>query len=195
MSAVAADLLDRIRAVALDEFAERGYHAATLASIAARAGTSKQNVLYHFGSKQTVLAAALEPLLAAIDRFDAEFAAGRVGDPARAAVDLLLEHDRAIGLVLFHFAGLPDHTVAERAMQVFDRIAGEIVPDDPLGSMRFTVAMSGFAYVTVAKGIDRGRGVGREALSAALDDPDTAAELLRGMLGLAAPARLEKETV
>ena len=191
MSVAAPDLLDRIRAVALDEFAERGYAAATLASIAARAGTSKQNVLYHFGTKQALLDVALEPLLAAVRRFDEDFAAGRVADPARAAVDLVLEHDLAIGLVLFHFAGLPDHAIAEYSLGVFERVARHLLPGDPLAALRFTMALSGFAYVMVARTADDSLTDHRAALAAVLDEPDRAAGLLRELLGLATPNREE----
>ena len=188
MPVAAPDLLARIPAVALEEFAERGYEAASLASIAARAGTSKQNVLYHFGTKQALLAEALEPLLAAIVRFDDDFAAGRVADPARAAVDLVLEHDRAIGLVLFHFASLPDHAIADRALDVFERVAAHLLPGDPRATIRFTIALSGFAYVVAAKRFEREVAAERAGLAAALDDRELSAQLLREMRGLPAGA-------
>lgn len=185
MAIAAPELLDRIRAVALDEFAERGYNAATLASIAARAGTSKQNVLYHFGTKQALLAAALEPLLDAIGRFDADYAAGRVGDPALAAVDLLVEHDQAIGLVLFHLASLPDHRVAEQAMSVFGRVAANLLPDDPQAPLRVTMALAGLAYVIAAQRLEPLGAVGLDARTGDLADRRVAAAMLRDMIGLA----------
>jgi AcrR family transcriptional regulator len=49
-----------IVASALDVFAERGYKGASLAVIAERVGLTQQGILYHFGSKQRLLIAALE---------------------------------------------------------------------------------------------------------------------------------------
>jgi AcrR family transcriptional regulator len=49
---------DVLRA-ALDVFSERGFHKASLAEIAARAGMTHAGVLHHFGSKEQLLIAVL----------------------------------------------------------------------------------------------------------------------------------------
>lgn len=54
---------ETILAAALDTFAEGGFHAARLEAIAERAGMSKQNLLYYFGTKAAIHAAVLEQLL------------------------------------------------------------------------------------------------------------------------------------
>jgi AcrR family transcriptional regulator len=55
---------DRRRAVVLDSaahvFAERGYHAASIAEIARRAGITKPVIYHHFASKQELHTAAFE---------------------------------------------------------------------------------------------------------------------------------------
>ncbi|MEV1171487.1 TetR family transcriptional regulator [Nonomuraea sp. NPDC049784] len=65
------DTRSRILQVALDLFAAQGYHATSIREIAERLGLTKTAVLYHFPSKDEIVAALAEPLLtdmeAAID--------------------------------------------------------------------------------------------------------------------------------
>lgn len=51
-----------ILAVAMDVFLERGYHAASMDAIAARAGVSKITVYAHFSSKQALFSAIIAEL-------------------------------------------------------------------------------------------------------------------------------------
>ncbi|PFG18638.1 TetR/AcrR family transcriptional regulator [Serinibacter salmoneus] len=53
---------------AIDVIAERGYHAASLASIAARAGVAKSALLYYFDSKDALLRQVLEEVFAEIEK-------------------------------------------------------------------------------------------------------------------------------
>lgn len=48
---------------ALDVFSEQGLSGATLEQIATKSGLSKQNIIYHFGSKDAIYKALLESLL------------------------------------------------------------------------------------------------------------------------------------
>lgn len=58
--------------------AERGYSALTLDAVGAATGTSKGGVLYHFPTKEALVAALLEELTAG---FDADQAAAHAADP------------------------------------------------------------------------------------------------------------------
>jgi len=51
---------ERILQVALETFAEKGYSAAGVDALAARSGIAKTAIYYHFGSKEGLLAAAIE---------------------------------------------------------------------------------------------------------------------------------------
>ena len=76
-----------------EAFFDPGWDRATLASIAARAGVTKQTLLRHFGSKDGLLEAAFAR---AFERVRAQrFAAP--GDDVEAAIDTLLEHYAEFG--------------------------------------------------------------------------------------------------
>ena len=51
---------ERILQVALETFAQKGYSAAGVDALAARSGIAKTAIYYHFGSKEGLLAAAIE---------------------------------------------------------------------------------------------------------------------------------------
>jgi TetR/AcrR family transcriptional regulator len=61
------DTRDRILDAALVSFADRGYEATSLDALATTLGVTKQTILYHFGTKEALLAAV-------IDRSSAELA-------------------------------------------------------------------------------------------------------------------------
>jgi AcrR family transcriptional regulator len=60
MSEPDAPAKDRILSAALEEFATRGYEAASTNAIAAKAGVAKGLVFHHFGSKEALLLALFE---------------------------------------------------------------------------------------------------------------------------------------
>ena len=51
---------DRILDAALESFAARGYEATSLDAVASGLGVRKQTILYHFSSKETLLAAVID---------------------------------------------------------------------------------------------------------------------------------------
>jgi AcrR family transcriptional regulator len=61
---VVTDTRDRIRAEAVALFTERGYATTSLREIADRVGITKASLYYHYPSKQDLLVAVVEPLLA-----------------------------------------------------------------------------------------------------------------------------------
>ena len=82
----------RLVASALEVFAERGYHAATLSEIAARAGLTTGAVYSTFGSKKALLVAACTQGAAADDEVEGMFA--HAGTLREALESLVLDRAR-----------------------------------------------------------------------------------------------------
>ncbi|WP_106129047.1 TetR/AcrR family transcriptional regulator [Pseudosporangium ferrugineum] len=137
---------DEILRVAAEQFAHTGYKGTSLQDIAAEVGCSKATLLYHFASKDAILAELTAPaaselaeLVAALEPLD--------DDAAQAAaiegfVDLVLRHRREAALVYSGipkfitepaFAGLLPHTealcaaFAGRSAAVAACVAAEVV--------------------------------------------------------------------
>lgn len=86
----------QITEAAITTVTEAGYHGASLAQIAARAGTSKSVISYHFGSKEQMLRSVVEHVFA---RFDAVLSAAVENVPSARAqltsyIDAYLEFVR-----------------------------------------------------------------------------------------------------
>lgn len=111
---------------ALALFAEAGYHAARLESVAERAGVTRGAVYHHFGGKRALLLALVERYLGAFDaaveeaigRWSSGGGAAAASDPARTVESVivaplaLLERDSAMAaffeLVHLRLAGAPE---------------------------------------------------------------------------------------
>ncbi|HEX2774792.1 MAG TPA: TetR family transcriptional regulator [Micromonosporaceae bacterium] len=128
----AGDTRARILATALDLFAERGYQHTSLREIAERLRLTKAAILYHYPTKEHLLAALAEPLLAdleaVLDRAE-RLPAGR----ARWAVvegwvDTMLAHRRPLGLLFHDVTLISRGSVYQRlwriAMRANDLVAG-----------------------------------------------------------------------
>ena len=109
------DTVAEIRRLALAAMAERGIEGMTVQQIAHEAGCAKSNVLYHFGSKQGLVEAALTPAVEALGRLIEDLErvvadGGSIADPepAERFVDTLIEHRLAANLVLNRMGELPD---------------------------------------------------------------------------------------
>ncbi|MFE3544636.1 TetR/AcrR family transcriptional regulator [Nocardia sp. NPDC059177] len=109
----------RIRAAALDLFAERGFHATGVAEIGAKADVQRGALYYHIGSKEELLWQILldytRPLLDAAERI---VAAGT--DPVhtlrlliRSHVELIITHRRAVAVHLRDADALTGDRAAE----------------------------------------------------------------------------------
>ncbi|WP_040783331.1 TetR family transcriptional regulator [Nocardia pneumoniae] len=95
------DSRSRILRIALDLFAERGYHTVSVRELAERVGLTKTAVLYHFPNKSDIVAALVEPLLADCETV-IESARGVAGPQARCwaviegLMDVWLSHGRLL---------------------------------------------------------------------------------------------------
>ncbi|QTX04342.1 TetR/AcrR family transcriptional regulator [Agromyces archimandritae] len=145
---------DDLRAAALERFATDGYTATSLQHIADAAGYAKSNVLYHFGTKEAVLDAAIGPAVEALEHLvdrlvDAEGAAEAT---IAAFVDFLFEYRLAVTIVVNQGSSLGGIPIIDRAADAIRRLAVGITADggDPMRHLRFGVALAGATYALVA---------------------------------------------
>ncbi len=145
---------DDLRAIALAEFASAGYVGTSLQRIAELAGLSKSSVLYHYGSKEQLLEAAIGP---AVDRMEEILvplsAAGLAGANRQAFleefVDFLLQYRLEVHMFINQGPALVDVPVIDRANAVIVRLA-EFFSTHTSSieeKMRFGVALGGAAYM------------------------------------------------
>lgn len=176
------ELRERIREIALQEFAEKGFFGSSLADIAGRAGCTKQNVIYHFGSKQGLLASACERVDEQAARVIHDYEAGELDDLLHTIVDVVAANPYGVAALLFYHSALPEDYSLTGIQELLELAARVYAPGDDTALLRVTVAMTGIAFVLVSEalnGPDRPKppvspGV---ALSA-----DIAAQLLRSLV-------------
>lgn len=139
----------RLLQAAGDEFAERGYHAATVVRIAARAGVTVQTLYLAWGSKSALLRAYLEQALSGdadvpypeqLPRLIAAALEGTDADPRAAIAHIAhiyrqLAERAALGWHLYRDAAASDPEVAddwqvlqEQRRATFADIVGRIPP-------------------------------------------------------------------
>jgi TetR/AcrR family transcriptional regulator len=145
-----------LQRVALEQFATVGFGGASLGSIASAAGLSKSSVLYHYASKEALLAAAVEPAVEALGAVLASYPEG--GGPeehdrfVERFIDFLLEHRLAVHLLVSQGQVLGHIPAVERANDLMRRFAETVAERIPsIGDrIRFGVALGGAAYVLSA---------------------------------------------
>ncbi|MDH6181619.1 AcrR family transcriptional regulator [Microbacteriaceae bacterium SG_E_30_P1] len=143
-----------LRRIALAEFASAGYSATSLQHIAELAGLSKASVLYHYGSKEALLDAAIGP---AIDRMAAVLEPlhlnGLRGEERQAFleefVDFLLEYRLEVHIFINQGPSLVDVPVIDRANALVRQLADFFATHTSSveEKMRFGVALGGAAYM------------------------------------------------
>jgi AcrR family transcriptional regulator len=148
----AAPLLE----AALRRFASAGFDGTSLQRIADDAGLSKSSVLYHFGSKEALLDAALRPAVEDLATIVAELVA-LTDDASRRAflvrfVGYLQQHRLAIAVIFSHGQALAGHAVVDEADALIRELAARLRPDgsEDRRMLRFGVALSGAAFMLVA---------------------------------------------
>lgn len=97
-AAYGAEVLTRILAAALQEFAERGYHATSIRDIASRAGLSVPGLYHHYRAKQDIL---VDLMMVTMDELQARTEAALDSADGRpdGAFDAVVEN-----LLRFHMA-------------------------------------------------------------------------------------------
>jgi AcrR family transcriptional regulator len=156
---------DEVRAefvtIASRRFATDGFHATSLDDIAHEAGYSKAAVLYHFGSKDDLLAAVMQRHFAAVNALVADLEQQPAG-PARtehaitALVDLALDRRPVAPLALGPgqelAAAITRHPdLADGFRQTRERIGRLLVGDSATlrQRVRLTIAFSGLPALLV----------------------------------------------
>ena len=141
---------------ALRQFSAVGFDGASLQKIADEAGMSKSSVLYHFGSKEALLDAALRP--AVDDLRPLLEALGGITDEASQRgflerfVDYLYEHRLAVAVLINHGQALAGHAVIDEADALVRALSDRLSPagSHDRDTVRFGVALAGAAFVLVA---------------------------------------------
>lgn len=151
-------LRDRILETSLDLIASRGIAATSVQDIADACECAKASVLYHFSHKEQLIDEALRPALEAIGTLlgeaqkrglhslDAKFSF------TEALVEILIEHRRAIHLVITHPYLVDSIPALEQAHTLMAGLA-ELVSDHTAGEherMRFGIALAGVTYALVS---------------------------------------------
>lgn len=93
-------VLAEIRETALRLFVEQGFAETTLAQIGAEVGYSKSAMLYHFGSKDALLVAALDEPLSRLSEHLAVTAGRPALERLEAFIDLVLAHRHEAALLV-----------------------------------------------------------------------------------------------
>lgn len=176
-----------LRRIALVEFASAGYAGTSLQHIAEVAGLSKSSVLYHYGSKEQLLEAAIGP---AIDRMGDILSPLEQGGLSAAGrqefleefVDFLLMYRLEVNMFINQGPSLVDVPVIDRANALIVRLADFFSANTASleEKMRFGIALGGAAYMLCT------------VHSAGLDAPpidETRAALVTIMSELLAPVR------
>ncbi|GAB3213740.1 TetR/AcrR family transcriptional regulator [Marinactinospora thermotolerans] len=149
-----SDTKDRIRAVALELFAEQGVQRTSLRQIAERLGLTKPALYYHFSSREELVRSLIQPLVDDVESFLARVEAEEDVDPRTLLAgyyDLYLRHRRITALVAREpdVLGYLDFAarVADWRLRLIALLAG---PDPSLEDRaRAVVAIGGLADCTL----------------------------------------------
>ncbi|WP_424467352.1 TetR/AcrR family transcriptional regulator [Pseudoclavibacter helvolus] len=151
---------DLLKQAALVEFAAHGYEGASLQEIARKAGYTKANLLYHFGSKQglfeqAVLEAlgAFEQLVDSLQHLDIGAEDERLVGPF---VDFLLQHRLAVHMFVNHRSTGAGEFIASRVDPVIQRLVDALSDDDPDRSLRIAIGLAGVTYCLANENIPGG---------------------------------------
>ena len=156
------DARAELLAVALGLFARDGYTATSIAAIAEAAGYSKSSVLYHFATKEQILADGLAPVVARLEALITGAVTDAYGPSSEAGardlflesfVDFLLEYRAAASIFLNQGQSLRGIPIIDEANSVLVAFATGVVQDQlPTVEqrVRLGVALGGAAYSLAA---------------------------------------------
>lgn len=137
---------DEILRAATDLFAESGFDAVSMNSIAVRAGTSKANVFHHFGSKDALYLAVMRDACGrfetSIDSFEGERSdfGQRLADFVRADLATMAAQSDYSHLILREILDSGPRRGQALATEVFDEAFGRIVAVLERGQARGDIA-------------------------------------------------------
>lgn len=175
---------ERIQAVALELFAERGVRETSLRQIAERLGLTKPALYYHFSSREELLRSLVQPFVddaeAMIVEDETRAAAGPV-DPRELLgryFDISYRHRAVTNLLLFDLAQFNELGFVERVLNWRRRLVALLVgPDaDVAARARAIVAIGGLGDCLVMLADtphDELRAATVDAACAALENPAT----------------------
>jgi len=170
---------EQLLRVTVEQAASRGIAGASLARIAEAAGITKAAVLYHFTSKDALIAAAhvhvLDSLVAAVGAaVDAADTADRPTAYVRAMITHLRDHPAHTGmLVAAAIDGSADHSRSERWRPLAHLL------EEAAGARRMTAAEARALAIIIGGAID---GIVAEAVDDEDFDVEQASDLLVAML-------------
>lgn len=120
-----SDTRARILDAAAEHFMAKGYQRTSLEAIAASAGVTKATVLYHFESKDRLVAEMLEPLVADLEQVVTE---AEAQPPHRRAwtliegwLDAMLGHRSYMGVFVHEYARLGSRMEIGRLLELYFR--------------------------------------------------------------------------
>lgn len=123
---------DRVLAVAVALFIERGYDATSVSDIAERLGLTKSALYHHFAAKEELLALALDEALTALEAVlhaPATNAGERLERVIRGAVRVLVDKLPEVTLLLRVRGNGPVEVAALERRRSFDHRVAEVVKD------------------------------------------------------------------
>jgi AcrR family transcriptional regulator len=153
-----AQAREEILLAASTVFVELGYDAATLEEIARRVGVTRTGVLYHFHSKEALLAEIIGPLLADVETLLSRTA--RVASPTpaqrrevlRAMLDLVVAHRHASRLLVRDPSAVHaldvGPAVARHGQELAARLGGAPYRTDPQVRLRVATAIAALRGLT-----------------------------------------------
>jgi AcrR family transcriptional regulator len=153
---------EEILSAAAGLFAADGYKGTSLQDIAAAVGCSKATLLYHFATKEMILATLLAPPVRDLVTLTEQVAGRPAAEAQQQAiegfVDLVLNYRREIALIFHDLAFLFNESSFADLRDLTDVLGAALAggAKDPAALVKARVMMAGIALITVdpVEGVD-----------------------------------------